>query len=692
MARTPLQLFALLLGATMLIGCPGEDPLDIPDAGSDDDVGLSDTVEATDTDEDASLDPPPVPESYPVATCDDLDPESCAFPWPSNLYLAPDEDRATGYRLHFGEESLPTNVNGTPISPELLSHLDGYDLGVPIMVRFPDLDDSTLPGEYSISESMDEGAQILLFEVGDDGLKRVPYWAELDVLEDESSQKTLFIRPAVILETSARYIVALRDLQTIDGAPIEPSEAFADLVEGDTDEDPVLPYRQARFDELFGLLESHGIERESLTLAWDFITASTDALHSPMLTIRDDAFDFVAEAGTPWTIGEVVEYVTEADETDRPVNAQIGLELRATFEVPHYMKPFSGVSGSWQLNRNEAGEIERDGTRDADILVRIPHRALDGEPMGVVVYGHGLLGSRWGLHGEHLGRLAEEYGYIMIAVDMVGMSNNESNAATQSVIDINNFVAIADRLHQGILEYLLTARTAREELPELAELTSRNIEIDTDRVHYFGASQGGIFGGTFMALTEDVSRGYLAVPGNNYSTLLHRSTNFVDFNAGMAATYPGSHNRNTVIAILSLMWSTTEPVSFLRHIRKEPFDGTPNDVLLAVAKGDWQVATITNEVAARSGIEIPLLENYDAQREPFDVEVAAYPHQGSGTVLYDFGNPWPDRANDHPEDEIGDPHGWLSTVDGAGDQIDHFFHTGEIIDVCDGSPCQFPAP
>ena len=168
--------------------------------------------------------------------------------------------------------------------------------------------------------------------------------------------------------------------------------------------------------------------------------------------------------------------------------------------------------------------------------------------------------------------------------------------------------------------------------------------------------------------------------------------NFDDFNDFMTLTYRSSADRNLNIAAMSLMWSTTEPVSFLRHIRSEPFDGQPRDVLLAVAKGDWQVATITNENVARSDIDIPLMENYDSQRDPYGVQYAPYDHEGSGTVLFDFGNPWPDRANRPPQDEVGDPHGWLGSVEEALIQLDTFLREGVIVDICDGEPCQFDPP
>lgn len=682
----------------VVTACSDDEGIDDGDVGFDSDVASDDTGPPSDVETDPEdvepdaekdVDAGEDPIDHPVATCDDLVEEVCAFPWPSNLYLAPDETRSTGYELQFGEETLPANNQNVHISPDLFDHLDGYGLGVPIMALFPDLDDSALPHEYELEDSLAEEAQILLFEVRDDALVRIPYFAELDLLEEDSEQQTLFVRPAVILEDDTRYVVAFRDLTDTGGNDIEPSPTFEALVDGDTDDDPVLRHRQQRFDEVFSLLSDVGVEADSLTLAWDFVTASSEALHGPMLQIRDDAFAWADTHGIEWTVGDVREFTDDPeDESDLSYDEHIGLELNATIEVPHYLEPYEEMSGGWQLHRNGDGVIARNDTRQADIMVRIPHRALDGDDIGVVQYGHGLLGTREGIVAGHLGELAEEFGYAVMAVDLVGMSTDDIAAALEAVLNLNHFVAMSDRLHQGLLEFLLAARTAGDEMGDLDALTSRDVTIDDEHIYYFGASQGGIFGHSFMALTPDVERGFLAVPGNNYSTLLHRSVNFDDFNDGMALAYDTSIDRNINVAAMNLLWANTEPVSFARHIRRAPFDGEPRDVLLAAAKGDWQVATITNENTARSDVEIPLMENYDIDREPFDAEVATYPHDGSATILFDFGNPWPPPGNLPPSDELGDPHGRLTEVDDIGLQVDTFFRDGEVIDICDNQPCR----
>ena len=84
------------------------------------------------------------------------------------------------------------------------------------------------------------------------------------------------------------------------------------------------------------------------------------------------------------------------------------------------------------------------------------------------------------------------------------------------------------------------------------------------------------------------------------------------------------------------------------------------------------------------GIEV--MQNYG--RDLALIDEQAYPYTGSGVVLYDFGNPWPEPGNLPPEDEVGDPHGEPRKQAYHNQQMVHFFRNGgEIIDVCGGDGC-----
>ena len=80
------------------------------------------------------------------------------------------------------------------------------------------------------------------------------------------------------------------------------------------------------------------------------------------------------------------------------------------------------------------------------------------------------------------------------------------------------------------------------------------------------------------------------------------------------------------------------------------------------------------------------MENYG--RDIALVDETPYPHQGSGMVLWDYGNPWPEAGPVPPEEtEFGDPHGKPRRQAEHNQQMMHFYRTGEIIDTCGGDGC-----
>lgn len=617
-------------------------------------------------------------------------PPACALPWPSSLYLKDDPTRKTGYTLTFGSRSLPENKQGIPIDPAAYRRRDGYSVGTPLMMVIPGVDLTGFATEGHIEKSLEKDAPLKWFEVSGSTVRRIPYWVERDSLDLESSRSTIFVRPAVILKEATRYVVALGAIKDSQGKPIPPSPAFARLRDGQTANIPVLRDRQARFDKTFSFLEGQGLSRDSLSLAWEFHTASSESMHGDLLAMRDDALQRMGAKGPALSVEKVVEYAKVNDGSGRPVNEYIGLELTGTFEVPSYLEAtmISGFMGS-QIRRDAQGKPSAQGTRKPRFWIRIPHTALGGPPHGLVLYGHGLLGSGSQVTSGFNGKIASDHKLIFFATDLYGMSDEDALPLLSILSELGRFRSLSDRLHQGLTEWVLLARAMRERLGELPIAVSKKIQVNKAELFYSGISQGGIFGASFVALSPDVTYGHLGVPGNNYSTLLQRSTDYQQFAPVVSSSYLDSVNQSVVLAAIQLLWDSTDPVSFLRHVTQEPFPGnSPHYVLLAPAKGDYQVSVMTNEIAARSELGIALMEHYDKERKVALVSEQKYPHQGSAVVLYNFGNPWPAPGNLPPkEDMLGDPHEKPRRQDSHNAQMVNFFRTGQIVDVCGGDGC-----
>ena len=412
-----------------------------------------------------------------------------------------------------------------------------------------------------------------------------------------------------------------------------------------------------------------------------------------MLAMRDDALTRVGAQGPALHIDDVRTFLPADDGSGRPFDANIAVELNGTIDVPDYTvtRHYPGIPSPLRvLNLDASGRPVAMGTTAVNFMVRVPRGALDGMPYGILLYGHGLLGARDEARADYLGRFANAQRFIVVAADLTGMSTPDIGAVFAGLNNMTYFRSVGHTLHQGIIQWVLLARAMRERLGALPELMSRRVTVNREELFYSGNSQGGIFGGTFMAVSPDITRGHLGVPGNNYSTLLHRSHDFTSYFAVLRTAYSDSADLAQVLAYTQLQWDGTDPVSYLRHVSAEPFANTPSHaVILGPAKGDYQVSVMTNEVAARSDIGIPLMANYDRDRTPWGCTQAAYPRRGSGVVLYDFGNPWPTPGNHPPaENAVGDPHERPRRSEVHQRQIANFFRTGEIIDVCGGDGCR----
>lgn len=638
--------------------------------------------------------------------CDPLQTAACAMPWPSDRYLVADETRDTGYVLDFPATATPASAAAGPIDPTAWRRLDGYGLGTPILALFEDVEPTQLPDETRIADSLADDAAALLFAVGDDGLTRVPYYIDLDGQADSASERIAIMRPAVILQPDTRYIVAYRGLQTSAGAPIAPSEAFAALVAGNASGH--LATRQALFDEIFALLEGEGIARDTLTLAWSFHTASVGALTGRLLHMVDEGLETVGDDGPELVIDEIDRYSPDPDNAEGlEYNPYIAYRFKGHFRAPHYMKASEVVldKQGWIFNLGDDGLPEQNGWREnVRWYASVPYGALDGTPHGLINHGHGMFGDAkdaadlgWtrlcGLAsarecGWFHGRVDAQHRFITYAVDLIGMSadDRDDNALT-ILADISLFPWIADRLHQGLLEYTLITRAMQRRFTSLPEVAELGVTLAEGESYYWGISQGAIFGATFLSISPDVDRGVLGVAGANYATLLERSRNFEPFFAVLGSVYSGRANQLMAIAMMQLLWDGTDSISYYRHLN-DPLPGrAPAQAMVDIAVGDYQVPPLSVETVARSDVGVPIMANY-GRAVPLAAE-QPYPHTGSGLIAWHFGNVWPAPGNHPPADadEIGDPHESIRHMDAHTAQMAHFFRTGEIRDACNGGVC-----
>jgi hypothetical protein len=248
-------------------------------------------------------------------------------------------------------------------------------------------------------------------------------------------------------------------------------------------------------------------------------------------------------------------------------------------------------------------------------------------------------------------------------------------------------------------------------------------------------------GGALTAVSPDIHRAVLGVPGMNYSTLLRRSVDFdlyargelagvacdelpepgdapdplaplieqlgpaydafvdacrqIPTPVGLYDNYPNQLERPLILSMIQLLWDRGEGNGYAHHMTTDPLANTPaHEVLLHPALGDHQVATLTAEVEARTVGAVTNADPLDPGRIPGTdplwgiprVDLSS-PHAGSAIVYWDSGSPAPPTKNLPPR-EGRDPHSHPRNDAKAREQKAAFMSPGGVVtEVCGGGPC-----
>lgn len=636
----------------------------------------------------------------PPLGCDPLTPSYCGFPYPNDYWTEEDTAAVTGMRLALPQIIMPTSVTGRQSRPGAFNEMDGFSPGIAAMTHLPGATVRGLATPETIAGSLlPQSATVIINAVTG---QRLAHWVDLDEyvvqaklriddaerlpdfdidrdIDELRQEQALMLRPAIRPEDATRYIVAIRNVVDDKGALIEPSAGFAALRDNLPSDDPVIESRRDHFEEIFARLERQGIARSDLQIAWDFTTASRENNTRAMLHMRDEALARSPQ-GVPYTVALKNEDVSDG----------IACRLEVVFDVPLYLT--KGETGGL-FNPGDDGLPEQNGTFEYSAALIIPMSAQT-EAAPLVAFGHGQLGAKEQVLGFQ--PIAAAQNFATFGMDFKGFSfDDEITVLAALAGDLSTFRAVPERMHQGFLNFLMAMRTlsvAADGGPSTVLNQALNTHcggatIDGSRRYYFGGSQGGILGASMMAITTDIERGLLAVPGQSYNLLLNRSVNFDPFAEILYSLY----NWNALdmqfnLALVQGLWDRAEPTGYSKYIRSNLLPGTPpHEVLIQVSKADHQVTNLGAHIMARTiGGVVNLAP---VIRDVWGIEVVSGEHTGSAMIEVDFGNPDPPITNiPHWGDTQRDPHGRATELRNIGDSLSRFYATGVAENLCNG-PC-----
>jgi hypothetical protein len=616
----------------------------------------------------------------PALVCDPFDERACLLPWPNDAFTVRDTATATGRRVAFDPSSTPMNASAVHIDITDQNRADGFSPGSALLSHVPalDLERSGIAPSTDIGASLDPDAPIVVLDTTTG--ERLAYWAELDAQATDDADRLLMIHPATSLPEGHHVIVALRDLRDSSGTPIPPTPAFEAALDGT----PEPNTRLADIVPMFDALRADGIEPSDLYVAWSFTVASETTLSGRLLAMRADAYASLGDAPPAFT-------VTERSDGDGTRT------IEGTIDVPNYLSG-DGSPGSTMLLGDDGLPVR--STTDPVLPARfrciLPLGAA--APVPTIVFGHGLLGSRAAVDGL---RFAASAGVAAVcATDFIGMSSDDIANLAGILADVSRFPEQADRMQQGLLAFQFLGRVINHPGGFAASPAFQHDDgtaiIEPGATQFVGNSQGGVLGGAASAVSTEWERAVLGVPGINYSLLLHRSSDWPQFQTVYDAAYTDPVDRVLGLQLIQMLWDRGENDGYAQHLTADPYPGIPaKDVLLVAAFGDHQVANVSTEVLARTiGARVhrpALADGRSADVEPQwgieSIEADGLP--GPALVVWDFGTPAPPTVNLPPTSpEYGDdPHGAGSSEPRLLQQALTFLLTGKVVDVCGGQPC-----
>ena len=617
---------------------------------------------------------------WELGACNPLDEAMCALPYPSLFHMR-EADTPTGWRLAYTASALPMNTKGVAMDPKYLDEKDGFSVLGALLFAFPDVDLTGTLTHETLGDYTDADAKTVLLDA--ESGERVAHFVELDMRALKPSERLIVVQPATPLAHGKRYIFAARGLGKQGGGLVAASPAFAALRDKVGTDDPSVEGQRVHYNlDVFPALAAAGFARGELQIAWDFVTVSEANSLGRMQWLRDDVLDAIGFDGPDYEI------TSSKDEDCGDPDVQIGRTIELVMTAPNYS--VEDKAGSL-LTRGPDGMPTRNGTTEVEVLLRIPCSLIDQEaPRSgrVVQYGHGLLGDRGEAESGYLSRMANQFGWVILASDWTGMKSEDVLPIIQILSeDATNFPAIPERSMQGFTEFIAAMRLATGKLRTDPLLTFTSEEgpysaIDPERRSYYGNSQGGILGGAYLALSPDIDRGVLGVGGMPYVLLLPRSADFENFFTILNGAYADHRDIMLLIALFQNLWDPGEGAGWSWKMNREPDPKVgAKQVLMQVAIGDAQVTNVGAQIQARAFGASTVAP----QTKPvWGVEEQPPGFSGSAYVEWHYTDVPAAPVTNQPPSKDADPHECPRREAAAQQQLRDFLEDGVVHQYCDG--------
>ncbi len=470
-------------------------------------------------------------------------------------------------------------------------------------------------------------------------------------------------------------------MRSAEGAELPASPGFVALRDSTPSTDPRIEAARARYEEVFAFLTRNGYARSELQIAWDWTTASRQHVLGPILSMRQEVFRRAGVAGgIPYTI----------DRVQNDPNSNTARIVYGTFTPPNYLRDDNTLDFA-----ADGSAVLQTTPRSYPFTMVIPARSRrDGQPLPLVVFGHGVFGRGEDYLSGNIGTrliqpLAEQSGAVVVATDWIGLSgDDQSLLVTQVVPNINRVTLVTDRLLQSLVNNLSLIELSVGVMGRdpMVRLATANV-IDPARVYYYGVSLGGIQGSSLFSVSRHIQRAIVAVPGGSWSNILPRSIVYAPIKMFVDVRYPDPLLQMQFLSLLQTRFDHTDGINLATLAFRNPLPDAPAGrvVVLQEAIGDCQVPNVTTRMLARAfgvGQLTPAVE------PAFGLTSVTAPSTMSALAQYEL----PDHLRRYTPPDTGlvptmdnDTHSDSVSLPSALAQVRALLERGSVIQECNGT-------
>ena len=598
-----------------------------------------------------------------------LVPEVASFPFPSDFFLKKDSTSPSGFRVDVPDEVLPKIIQG-----KIFNAADGFTR-IPIILAYltGGIDPKSLPDPADHALTVTDKSPVWL--VKDKTWEKVPILIEIDMMAKKDDQRSLILRPLVLLDEKTTYVVVVRNkLKDLKGNLHKPNAAFLALLSGTTTSDPSVESQRESFKTVKAALTGLKVADKDVVLAWSFTTRSEQQTTEKLLAVQD--------AMKTATLGTVKIITDKTETSDGRTNRQI----EATFSAPWF------VQSDGSIKLDSAGKAVANGTKDVSFGFTIPSTVTAARP--VILYGHGFFGDwKQGTRGTW-NKIATKYKYNTAATNLgfhEGVENLTTAAIMTSMSKLNEVVSRVIQslgnvtaLQRVVTEQLVTTLTGKDSAGKAVTL------LDKDKIVYHGISNGGTFGYVIACTSPLLERASIIVGGGGLTHFLQRAVQWHDYATMLSAIYPTAFDQQLMMSLIQHLLDPVDSMNYVPYLTAKRFTGRkPMTAALHMAVNDSQVNNLVTEWVARTA-KVKLITPSAKTVWGLDTTTAAPPAGAPATVksamfVYDE-KVAPSPKTNVPPTKDNDTHGTVRKLSVYEKHVYDFIENGKFVQYCTG-PC-----